>query len=244
MKRTVFTIGLLAATMAFGQQEGRRERREGFGGPPGGFMRMNPVLAALDADQDGTVSAAELSKATAALKSLDKDNDGKLSPEEMRPRFGRGPGGPAGPGGPGGPGGRDPEEMVKNLLEFDKNNDGVLTKDELPERMQGLMARADADNDGKLTKEELTKSASNMRGPGGDRGPGGRGPGGPGMMRMDKVFSALDTDQDGTVSAAEMEVAAKSLAKLDANSDGKLTEEEVRPNFGPGGPGGRPRREQ
>ncbi|MBS1824712.1 MAG: hypothetical protein JST93_05290 [Acidobacteria bacterium] len=244
MTRTVFTIGILAATMAFGQQEGRRERREGFGGPPGGFMRMNPLLAALDADQDGAVSAAELSQATTALKTLDKDNDGKLSAEEARPRFGRGPGGPAGQGGPGA---RDPEAMVKNLMEFDKNNDGVLTKDELPERMQGLMTRADADNDGKLTKEELTKSASNMRAPGGERqgGPGGeRGPGGPGMARMDKVFSALDTDQDGAVSAAELEAAGKSLAKLDTNSDGKLTEDEVRPSFGPGGPGGRQRREQ
>ena len=237
MTRTVFTIGILAATMAFGQQEGRRERREG--GPPGGFMRMNPVLAALDADKDGTVSAAELSNATSALKALDKDNDGKLSAEELRPRFG-------GPGGQGGPGGRDPEAMVKSLFEFDKNSDGVLTKDELPERMQGLMTRADADNDGKLTKEELTKSASNMRGPGGERqgGPGGRGPGGPGMARMDKVFSSLDTDQDGSISESELQAAAKSLAKLDANSDGKLTEDEVRPNFGPGGPAGRQRREQ
>jgi Ca2+-binding EF-hand superfamily protein len=234
MNKTLLTFSLVAATAMFGQDRGRR----GDFGPPGGFMRMNPALAALDADQDGTVSAAELANAAAALKSLDKDNDGKISAEEMRPRMG-GRGGPGGPGGPA-PAGRDPEEMVKSLMEFDKNSDGVLTKDELPERMQGMIARADTDNDGKLTKDELTKSVSAMRGPGGSGAPGGRGPGGPGMMRMDRVFSALDSDQDGAISAAEISAASSSLAKLDANKDGKLTEEEVRPNFG--GPGGRARR--
>lgn len=236
MNKTLLTFSLVAATAMFGQD---RDRRGGFG-PPGGFMRMNPALAALDADQDGTVSAAELANAGAALKSLDKDNDGKISAEEMRPRMG----GRGGPGGPG-PAGRDPEEMVKSLMEFDKNSDGVLTKDELPERMQGMMNRADTDNDGKLTKEELTKSASSMRGPGGPGapgGPGGRGPGGPGMMRMDRVFSSLDSDQDGAISAAELSAASSALAKLDANKDGKLTEDEVRPNFG--GQGGRGRRQE
>ncbi len=224
MNKTFLTLSLLAATTAFGQDQERRGR------PSGGFMRMNPALGAVDADHDGTVSAEELSKASTALRGLDKDSDGKLSAEEMRPRMG----GRGGPGGPGGPGGRNPEEMVKSLMEFDKNSDGALTKDELPERMQGMLKRADADQDGKLTKEELTKNASAMRGPGGR----------PGMNRMDKVFSSLDTDQDGTISGTEMDAAGTALAKLDANSDGKLTEEEVRPNFGPGGPGGRGRQKQ
>lgn len=223
MNKTLLTFSLVAATAMFGQD---RDRRGGFG-PPGGFMRMNPALAALDADKDGTVSAAELANAGAALKSLDKDNDGKISAEEMRPRMG-------GRGGPAGPPGRNPEEMVKSLMEFDKNSDGVLTKDELPERMQGMITRADSDNDGKLTKDELTKSASAMRGPG--------GPGGPGMTRMDRVFSSLDSDQDGAISPTELAAASTALTKLDTNQDGKITEDEVRPNFG--GQGGRGRRQQ
>ena len=57
------------------------------------MMRMDPILAAIDADHDGTISAAELKNAVAALKPLDKDNDGQLSGEEIRPAFGRrGPG--------------------------------------------------------------------------------------------------------------------------------------------------------
>lgn len=68
----------------------------------------------------------------------------------------------------------------------------------------------------------------------------GQGP--EGFLRMgprpDAAFKALDADGDGKVSGGEMQGAAASLAKLDRNSDGRLTEEEMRPNFGPGGPGG------
>ena len=55
-------------------------------------------------------------------------------------------------------------------------------------------------------------------------GPGGRG----GMMRT-PAFTALDSDSDGTISAAEIAKAATALKALDKNGDGKLTEEEVRP---------------
>jgi hypothetical protein len=44
-----------------------------------------PVLAALDADGDGAVSAAELSSAPARLKKLDANGNGRLEPEEYRP---------------------------------------------------------------------------------------------------------------------------------------------------------------
>ncbi len=40
---------------------------------------------------------------------------------------------------------------------------------------------------------------------------------------------ALDQDQDGEISAEELEAATASLKKLDKNDDGKLTPEEYRP---------------
>jgi EF hand len=56
--------------------------------PPGaavGFMRFHPVLAALDADHDGEISASEILNAPASLLSLDKNRDGQLTEGELLP---------------------------------------------------------------------------------------------------------------------------------------------------------------
>ncbi len=49
------------------------------------FMRMHPVLAALDADHDGEISWSEIKHSAAALRTLDRDGDGKLTPDELLP---------------------------------------------------------------------------------------------------------------------------------------------------------------
>lgn len=46
---------------------------------------------------------------------------------------------------------------------------------------------------------------------------------------------ALDSDQDGVVSAVEIANAAAALATLDANGDGQLTKDEIRPPRPPRG---------
>jgi Ca2+-binding EF-hand superfamily protein len=127
--------------------------REG-GMPP----QMNPIFAALDTNGDGVIDEQEMANAPAALKKLDRNGDGKLTEDEVRPQFGRG--GPGGPGGPGGRGGPGPgavnvDEIVARMLQFDKNADGKLSKDELPERMVGMMERGDTNHDGFLTRDEL-----------------------------------------------------------------------------------------
>jgi len=76
-----------------------------FRGGPGGERPRPPLIAALDANNDGVIDEKELANATAALKALDKNSDGKLTMDELMPQR---PGGPRGPGGPGSPEGRRP----------------------------------------------------------------------------------------------------------------------------------------
>lgn len=199
------------------------------------MMRFNPLLAALDTNHDGLISADEIRNAASALKALDKDGDGQLTGEEMRPRRPDGGGrGDRREGGPGG-GGQSPDDMVNTLMAFDKNLDGKLSKDELPERMQGLFDRADANHDGFLTPEEIrtVAAAQASRGAGGGRpGGGGRGEGGPqgrGGPRANPIMTALDTNGDGVLSADEIRNAPASLKKLDKNGDGQLTMDELLP---------------
>jgi Ca2+-binding EF-hand superfamily protein len=69
----------------------------------------------------------------------------------------------------------------------------------------------------------------------------GRGPGRGRFPAPNIGFAALDLNSDGTLDAAEIEAASKSLAKLDKNLDGQITSDEVRMAMpqgrGPGGPG-------
>jgi Ca2+-binding EF-hand superfamily protein len=82
-----------AAPAARGRGEGfRAEGREGRGGGPPSFMKLDPILAALDTDGDGTISAEEIAAAPAALKKLDANGDGQLSADEVRMNFGPGRG--------------------------------------------------------------------------------------------------------------------------------------------------------
>lgn len=117
--------------------------------------QSSPLFAAIDQNQDGLLSEAELRAAAAVMNALDKDGDGKLSQAECLPagRGGHGHGGPK----------VDPEAeaatTVGKLMTFDKNDDQALTKEELPERMQDVIGRADSNRDGMVTSAELKAMA-------------------------------------------------------------------------------------
>ncbi len=97
---------------------------------------------------------------------------------ESNPEGGRfgGKGGPDGKGwgkgGPGGPGGVDWRNMTEAerearrkqmMVEMDKNQDGHLGKDEMPERVWTFMSRADKDGDEKLSEKERNDFRDTMR---------------------------------------------------------------------------------
>lgn len=106
-----------AADAPEGDEEAQEDRPMRRGkrrmGPP-------PVVAVLDADRDGKISAEEIENAPEALAKLDKNEDGELTRDELRPprRGGRPPMGkdeeaaegerPQGPGGQGRPERRGP----------------------------------------------------------------------------------------------------------------------------------------
>ena len=175
------TAFAFSTSSAFAQppQDGPPGGHRGPGGPGG-----NPIMDALDPDHNHEISAQEIANASKALKALDKNGDGVLNEEDfgrMGPPQGGGPpeGGRGGPGGGRGPGGGDDadqgqrvNDFASRLMAFDKNDNGKVEKDELPTRMQRVMASLDKNGDDVLEASELEsmKSASNQRSAGGNRG--------------------------------------------------------------------------
>jgi hypothetical protein len=62
------------------------------------------------------------------------------------------------------------DEVVERLMAFDKNKDGKITRDELPERMQFLIELGDTNKDGALDRDEIRKLATTLA-----TAPGGAG---------------------------------------------------------------------
>src|SRR5688500_11006025 len=81
-----------------------------------------------------------------------------------------------------------------------------------------------------IIAQDAPPPGGERRPPGRERGPGGAGGAEGGAMRMRiPLMAALDTNNDNTIDATEIEQASKSLKTLDKNNDGKLTAEELRP---------------
>lgn len=203
-------------------------------GPPGGrggMMRALPVITALDADGSGDISAEEIRSAPANLRSLDADGSGALEIAELLP-----------PRGDRGQRNQDPDAIAGRLMRFDENGDGELDSNELPVRLHRAAAQLDTDNTRSLSREELAKGIADgtLGGDRGEQGPasGGGGMGGPGaadpsrFLRRMPVMAALDRDESGTIEAAEIDGAARALAKIDMDGDGTITADEMRPSRG------------
>ncbi len=181
------------------------------------YFKAVPVLAALDSNQDGELSAQEIDAATAVLGALDKNHDGQLDPEEC----GYHP-----------PAERSNLGAIKLLMSFDDNKDGKLQRDELPPHLRRLFNQFDANHDGFLSADEIAALAKHL-----SPTPPATQPAVQAVrqarvdfMRLEPVLAALDANHDGVISAAEIHNASAALKLLDANGDGRLQFNEVAGN--------------
>lgn len=135
------------------------------------------------------------------------------------------------------------EKRAEELKAADTNKDGSISLDELKAqsatKSEEAFKKADANSDGKLTPDEAKALAGpGGRGPGG-RGPGGRGPGGPDGDKPAAPEGDLTLD---AFKAKAAERAEGGFKRMDKDSDGKVTEAEIKAmgeGRGPGGRGGR-----
>jgi len=214
----------------------------------------------LDKNSDGQIDADEVGEARAKFfKRLvrvgDEDKDGKLSKDEFvdatkpEPK----PTATAGDGGKGKGknkkkgGGRDPKKLFNRL---DKNGDGKVTQDEIPEkqkkRFDRIFTRLDKDE---LTLKDFEKFSGKGKGgknkaqgkkkPDADgqktakKGPG-RGAGRPeGRPDPERMFKRFDSDEDGKLTVDEVPEGFKDrfaamLKRAGKDEDGSINLNEFR----------------
>jgi hypothetical protein len=151
----------------------------------------------------------------------------------------------------GGPPPRPGHPPVPPLVQaLDRDEDGVISKYEL-KRATRALSKLDENRDGELTRDEVRpphpprdRENPERHRPRRDRDApddaGNEPEGKPDGQRQgpppSPIFQALDADRDGAISDEELENAPEALAELDANEDGELTRDELRPPH----PGGQP----
>ncbi|MDR3701155.1 MAG: EF-hand domain-containing protein [Candidatus Sulfopaludibacter sp.] len=104
------------------------------------FMRIHPILAALDADRNGEISGAEMRNSPAMLRTLDSNNDGQLTVTEILP---------------------DPlaSAAAQFVSVFDINSDRTISREEwtpvFGKRLRHALTRAGRSRNGLVTAQDL-----------------------------------------------------------------------------------------
>ena len=99
------------------------------------------------------------------------------------------------------------------MKEYDRDNDGYLTKDEMPDWLHYNFARLDTNKDGKISKDELTKGMAYLQ----QR-----------RRPSDVVIVLVEMSDCDEGCGEEIQRAYEFLHKLDKNKDGKLDADELK----------------
>ena len=125
---------------------GRNRPQKIRSGQPG--VRTAGLLGALDADHDGQLSSGEIAAASSALMKLDVDGDGRLVRKEMFSRRmqiqAREEERPRG-------------KLMQRLRKADRDQDGRISRDEVPEQLMRVFEKSDGNGDGILDKSEMRR---------------------------------------------------------------------------------------
>lgn len=222
-----------------GGDGGQRPRRRDGGG-------AQDLIERLDRNGNGVIDLDELDEGMLErLKPLDVNEDGVIDESELdrRRRGGRRPG-PEGGEGEGERPRRDRGgDRAKGLIErLDRNGNGAIDKDELPEGWGERLGPADTNGDGMISLEELEGLMGGGNRPGGGQGGGGEGErprrrdGGGGAQGL---IERLDRNGNGVIDLDELdEGMLERLKPLDANEDGVIDESELNRRRRGGRPGG------
>src|SRR5262249_19287566 len=113
-----------------------------------------------------------------------------------------------------------PDDVVTRLMSFDRDHNGKLSLNELPERMQPLLTRGDADFDGALDAKEVRTLALAPTAPVTARGfqSGGYGFADEGGVSSSSTRSHIDgaLDDLGLVGTTRQDAGAIATAFMDA----------------------------
>jgi Ca2+-binding EF-hand superfamily protein len=148
---------------------------------------------------------------------VDLDGDGSLDASELaafesrrqHQRDGRGADSPSGEGGP-------PATLEELIERRDRNQDGKLSRDEIPEPMQAAFERIDPNGDGVLDRAEARELDAR-------RARQERSRTVPARRTVARTVELMDTNGDGLLQKKEAPLAVQAaFEELDTNGDGAI----------------------